>query len=132
MKRTGERLRITVKEQFLVLHNQIVSVNIVRCGSLLCQLTVYHLALFIHGEVTCVGSGRLDGFQILNVLVLADGKLEVLDNIGVFFLKHFYVDTVTRLSDCIVHLVLGNLVNEEQGKHLDAFVEQLALTLNVR
>ena len=112
---THRRLfRITIQKQFLVLHDQVIGVNIVgRTLLLVGELAVGHLALFVHGEVTGVGTMGRDRVQIPDVVLVADLPLHGVENVVVLFLEHIGVDAVERMPSLIILLVLCNFVDEE-------------------
>ena len=57
---------------------------------------------------------RPDGFQIFNVIILTNLKLQVVYDIVVFFLKNICIDTILLLSGGIVFPVLHHFINKEQ------------------
>ena len=125
--------RITIQKQFLILHNQVIGVNIVRCARLFVgELTVSHLALFVNGEVTGMGVMGGNRVQITNVIIVTGSQLHRAYDVVVFFLKHIRIDAVERMSGLVVLLVLCNLVDEEQRQNFDALMEKLTLPLQVR
>ena len=125
--------RITIQKQFLVLHNQVIGVNIVRRTLLLIgELAVGHLALFVHGEVTGVGIVGRNCVQIPNVVLVADLPLRGAENVIILFLEHIRIDAVERMPSLIILLVLRNLVDKEQGQDFDALMEKLPFPLQVR
>ena len=126
-------LRVSIQKQLLVLHNQIIGVNIVRSTFLFIgKLTVGHLAFFVNGEVTGVGIMGRNRVQVADVVLVSDFPLHGAENVVVFFLEHIRIDAVERMSCLIVPLVLFNLVDEEQRQNFDALMEKLTLPLQVR
>ena len=120
--------RITIQKQFLVLHDQVIGVNIIGCAFLLVgKLAVGHLALFVNGEVTGMGVMGGNCVQIPYVVLVSDFPLHGAENIVVFFLKHIGVDAIEGLARLVILLVLGHLVNEEQRQDFDSLMEKLAL-----
>ena len=108
--------RITIQKQLLVLHNQVICVNVVRCAFLLVgELAVGHLALLINGEVTGVGVMGGNCVQIPYVVLVPNFPLHGAENVVVLFLEHICIDAVERMPSLVVLLVLRNLVDEEQG-----------------
>ena len=71
-------------------------------------------------------------FQVADVIILAQRKLHLADNILVLLLKHLCINAVIGLACGIVALVLVHLVNKEQAQHFNALVEQLAFPLKMR
>ena len=125
--------RVTIQKQLLVLHDQVIGVNIIGCAFLLVgKLAVGHLALFVNGEVTGMGVMGGNCVQILYVVLVSDFPLHGAENVVVFFLEHIRIDAVERMSSLVVLLVLCNLVDEEQRQNLDALMEKLTLSLQVR
>ena len=113
-----------IQKPLLVLHNQIIGINIVR-GTLLLigELTVYDMALLIDAEIPGVGRLRLDAIQIADIIILADSYLQVADDFVVFFLEHPGEWARDSLSRCIILAVICNLVDEEKGQYLDSLGE---------
>ena len=74
---------------------------------------------------------RRDRLQILDILILANGKLHTAYDVLVLLLKHDGVFAVDRLICRIVFPVIRHLINKEQGENFNAFVKQLALPLEV-
>ena len=125
--------RITIQKQLLILHDQVIGVNIVgRTLLLVGELAVGHLALFVNGEVTGVGVMGGNCVQITNVVLVSDFPLHGAENVVVLFLEHICIDAVERMSSLVVLLVLRNFVDEEQGQDFDALMEKLTLPLQVR
>ena len=124
-------LRISVQQKFLVLHNQVIGINIVRSGFLLAEFGVNHLALLINGEIASMGVLRANHVQILDVVIITELTLQRFHDISVFFLEHISIDAVEGLSCLIVLLVLHDLINEEQGQNLDTLVEQFSFSLDM-
>ena len=124
---------ITIQKQLLILHDQVIGVNIIGCAFLLVgKLAVSHLALFVNGEVTGMGVMGGNCVQIPYVVFVSDFPLHGAENVVVFFLEHIRIDAVERMSSLVVLLVLCNLVDEEQRQNLDALMEKLTLPLQVR
>ena len=132
--KTHRRLfRITIQKQFLVLHNQVIGINVVRRALLLVgELAVGHLTLFVNGEVTGMGIVGRNRIQIPDVVLVADLPLHGVENVVVLFLEHIGVDAVERMPNLIILLVLRNLVDKEQGQDFDALMEKLPFPLQVR
>lgn len=125
-------LRITIQKQLLVLHNQVIGVRIVRCAFLFVgELAVGHLALLIDGKITGMGIMGGNFTQIPHIVVIAKFKLHRAEDIVVFFLKHIGINTVERTPRLIILLILRDLVDKEQGQHLDPLVEKLPFPLNM-
>ena len=131
---THRRLfRITIQKQFLVLHNQVIGVNIVgRTLLLVGELAVGHFALLINGEVTGVGVMGRNRVQVADVVLVPNFPLHGAENVVVLFLEHIRINAVERMSSLVVLLVLRNLVDEEQGQDFDALMEKLTFPLQVR
>ena len=107
--------RITIQKQLLVLHDQVIGVNIIGCAFLLVgKLAVGHLALFVNGEVTGMGIMGRNRVQIPYVVLVSDFPLHGAENVVVFFLEHIRIDAVERMSSLVVLLVLRHLVDEKQ------------------
>ena len=124
--------RVTIQKQFLVLHDQVIGVNVVRRALLLVgELAVGHLALFVHGEVTGVGIMGGNCVQIADVVLIADLPLHGAENVVVLFLEHIRIDAVERMPNLIILLVLRNLVDEEQGQDFDTLMEKLSFPLKM-
>ena len=70
--------------------------------------------------------------KVFQIIVLTGRKLHRADDVLIFFLKHSSILAVGRLTCSVILTIVGNLVNEEQTEHLDALVEKLTLTLNMR
>lgn len=131
-KTNRRTLRITVKEKFLVFHDKVIRRYIVRSLLFLVDLTVCQLALFVYGEVSCMGAVSRNCIKIADIVIaLAKFKLIILNYSLVFFLKHIRIDTVHRLSRFIILLVFCNFINEEKRQHLDSLMEKLSLTLDM-
>ena len=125
--------RITIQKQFLVLHDQVIGVNIIGCAFLLVgKLAVGHLALFVNGEVTSMGIMGRNRVQIPYVVFISNFPLHGAENVVVLFLEHIRINAVERMSSLVVLLVLCNFVDEEQRQDLDALMEKLTLPLQVR
>lgn len=125
-------LRITIQKQLLVLHNQVIGVRIVRCAFLFVgELAVGHLALLIDGKITGMGIMGGNFIQIPHIVVIAKFKLHRAEDIVVFFLKHIGINAVERTPRLIILLILRDLVDKEQGQHLDPLVEKLPFPLNM-
>ena len=78
-----------------------------------------------------MGLCRRDKLQIPEILIITNGKLHGAYDILVFLLKYGGVFAVDRLARGVIFPVVCHFVNEEQGKHLNALVKQLALPLDV-
>ena len=72
------------------------------------------------------------GIQILHVRLVAGLALHGADNVAVLFLEHVRVNAVARLPGCVVLFIFGDLVDKEQGEHLDPLAEKPAFALDVR
>ena len=84
---------ITIQKQLLILHDQVIGVNIVRCAFFFVgELTVSHLALFVNGEVTGMGVMGGNCVQIPYVVLVSDFLLHGAENVVVFFLEHIRID----------------------------------------
>ena len=70
--------------------------------------------------------------QVADVIILAQRKLHLADNILVLLLKHLCINTVVRLACGIVALVLVHFIYKEQAQHFNALVEQLTFPLKMR
>ena len=124
---------ITIQKQLLILHDQVIGVNIVRCAFFFVgELTVSHLALFVNGEVTSMGIMGRNRVQIPYVVFISNFPLHGTEDVVVLFLKHIGIDAVKRMSSLVVLLVFCNLVDEEQRQNFDALMEKLTLPLQVR
>ena len=122
--------RVTIQKQLLVLHNQVISINIVgRAFLFIGELAVGHFALFVNREVTGMGVMGRNRIQIPNIILVSDFSLHGTENIAVLFLKYIGINTIGRMSRLVVLLVLCNLVNEKQRQNFDALMEKLALPL---
>ena len=122
---------VAVQQQLLVPHNQLIGTHIIRGRFLTANLGVDHFAFAVHRKITSVGLCRRDSLQIPEILVITNGKLHGVYDILVFLLKYGGVFAVDRLACGIIFPVVCHFVNEEQGKHLNALVKQLALPLDV-
>ena len=127
----GRTLRIKVKQQLLVLHDQVICVDIVGGRFLPADLAVDHAALLVDGEVASMRFLYRDGRKILHVLVVAEFQLQISNYVGIFLLEHVGKDTVLRLSVLIVYTIVIYLVDEEQGQNLYTLIEQLPFTLDM-
>ena len=126
-------LWIAVEKQFLILHDKVVSINIV--GSLLFfigDFAVRHFAFLINGEITGMGIVSGDSVKILNVIFIAKFALHIAHNIVILFFKHLGINAVVRISCLIVLLVLCYLVDKKQAQYFDTLMEKLALPLDMR
>ena len=123
--------RVTIQQQLLVLHNQLVSAHIVGGGFLAANFGIDHFALAVHRKIARVGLCGRDGLQVPEILVIANGKLHSSYDIRIFLLKHSGIFAIDRLACRIIFPVVCYFIDKEQGKHLNAFVKQLALPLDV-
>ena len=125
--------RITIQKQFLVLHDQVIGVNIVGGAFLFVgELAVGHLAFFINREVTGMGIMGGNNLQITNVIIVTGSQLHRAYDVVVLFLKHIGVDAVERMPVLVILFVFFNPVDEEQRQNFDALMEKLTLPLQVR
>ena len=131
-KTNRRALRIAIQQQLLVLHNQLIGIDIIRRSFLAAHLGVNHLALFVDRKISGVRLLRWNRLQILYVVILADTDLQMSDNVVILLYKHLRIDTVCRLSGFIIDAIFCHFIDEEQGQHLDALIEQLAFSLNMR
>ena len=60
-----------------------------------------------------MGIVRRDCFQVADVVILAQRKLHLADNILVLLLKHLCINAVIGLACSIVALVLVHFINKE-------------------
>ena len=123
--------RVTVQQQFLVLHNQLIGAHIIRGGFLAADLRVDHFAFAVHRKITGVGLCRRDRLQIPEILVITNGKLHGAYDILVFLLKYGGVFAVDRLACGIIFAIVCHFVNEEQREDFDTLVKQLSLPLDM-
>ena len=91
-------LRISVQKELLVFHNQVVGINIVRRCFLLTNLGVNHIALLIHGKISCMGRRRSNHIKILDVVIIPQFKLHSANDVCILFFKHIGIDTVVCLA----------------------------------
>ena len=131
--REDEPHRLVETEQtLLVLHDEVVGVGIVGAVLLFVDLAVDDLlALFVDGEIP--GVGRLGGnsAQISLVRLARDHVVdELLDGDAVLLFEDVGIFAVHRRGT-FVHLVIGDLVDEEQRQHLDPALKKFPFPLEV-
>ena len=125
-------LWISVKQELLILHDQVIGIYVIRCLLLsVIKLAVRHPALLINREVTCVGLVcwyRLKVFQIFPIIYF---NLHIAYDILIFLLEHIRKDAIKWRSCFIILLVVIHFINEEQREYLYPPMEKLTLFFNV-
>ena len=106
-------LRVTVKQQFLVLHDKLIGTDVIRGRFFSANLAIYHFSLAVHGEVARMGLRCRDRIQVTDIIVFACGELHCPDDVRIFFLEHCGVFSVDRLSCCVIFAVVGDLIDKE-------------------
>ena len=125
-------LGIKIKQQFLVPHDEVVGIAIVRGPLLLVRdHAVDGVPLLVDGEIAAVGLMRGDGVEITLIRPFAQLLLHLIEGGPIFLLENLGVGPRHLIAACVVLLVLRHLVDEEEAQHLDAFWEELPFPLDV-
>ena len=125
-------LGVKVQQQFLVFHDKVVGIGVIRgLGLAVTEFAVGHAAFLVNREVPGVGLLGRDGPEILKIRIFAKFLWQRTDNIAVFLLKHGGKEAVLRLPGGVILAVMADFVNEEQAEDLDPAAVQFPFPLKV-
>ena len=114
---------VEAQQQLFVFQDQVVGGNVVGLIAAALGAAVNRMALFIYAEIALVRFRCFDATQVFLVrFILKQGEVVVQDA-GVFLLEHDTVQSVLFIAVFIVHTVLCDFVDEEEGQGLDAQCE---------
>ena len=124
--------RIAIQEQFLVLHDEVVGINVI--GGVLFfvrELTVGHATFLVNGKISGMSFMGRDGGEVGLIGFIPELALHRAYDTFVLFLKHIGKNSVVWFPGFIIAFVMVNFVDEEKGQHLDPLVEKLPFSLDV-
>ena len=73
-----------------------------------------------------------NSFQILLILRISHRSLTVLQNILILLLENIGINSIFRISCFVILFVFCHFINKEEGKYLDAFMEQFLFSFQMR
>ena len=89
------------------------------------------MALFIDGKISGVRRFQANPREISLILLVVYSQLKRVNEVAIFFLKHVSIDTVYGLSGGVVLFIVGNFIDEEQRKNLDAARKERSFPLEM-